>query len=122
MTSLLGHAGTRETGAEQPPLAVVRDECLAAYGTDLLAYVLGAGRGGPLHAWRLAEAVATPLGEQRLRAAHAVLAQFKDSSHARAWLRRANLALGRRTPAAVLRAAGAERDLLQVIEAAELPS
>jgi hypothetical protein len=122
MTSLLGHAGTRESGAEQPPLAVVRDECVAAYGIDLVAYLLGAGNGGPLPSWRLAEAVATPLGEQRLRAAYVVLAQFKDSAHARAWLRRANPVLGRRTPAAVLRTATDERAVLPVIEAAELPT
>ena len=121
MTSLLGHAGTREAGAEQP-LSEVRDECLAGYGSDLLAYVLGAGQGAPLHTWRLAEAIATPLGEQRLRAAHIVLAQFKDPVHARAWLRRANPALGRRTPAAVLREAADDRALLPVIEAAELPT
>jgi hypothetical protein len=121
MTSLLGHAGTREAGAEQP-LSEVRDECLAAYGTDLVAYLLGAGRGAPLHTWRLAEALQTSLGEQRLRAAHVVLAQFKDPVHARAWLRRANLALGRRTPATVLREAVDEPALLPVIEAAELPT
>ena len=122
MTSLLGHAGTRESGAEQPALAEVRDESLAAYGSDVLAYVLGAGNGAPLHTWQLADAVATPLGELRLRAAHAVLGQFKDSAHARAWLRRPNSALGRRTPAAVLRAATDERGVLPVIEAAELPT
>jgi hypothetical protein len=121
MTSLLGHAGTREAGTEQP-LSEVRDECLAAYGTDLLAYVLGAGKGAALHTWRLADALAEPLGEQRLRAAHVVLAQFKDPVHARAWLRRANPALGRRSPAAVLREATDERGLLPVVEAAELPT
>jgi hypothetical protein len=121
MTSLLGHAGTRESGAEQP-LSEVSDECLAGYGSDLVAYVLGAGRGAPLHTWRLAEALATPLGEQRLRAAHVVLAQFKDPVHARAWLRRANPALGRRVPATVLREAADEQALLPVVEAAELPT
>lgn len=121
MTSLLGHAGTRESGAEQP-LSEVRDECLAAYGGDLVAYLLGAGRGAPLHTWRLADALGTPLGEQRLRAAHLVLAQFKDPVHARAWLRRANPALGRQTPATVLREAAAEQAMVPVIEAAELPA
>ena len=121
MTSLLGHTGVRESGAEQP-LSEVRDECLAGYGSDLLAFVLGAGSGAPLHTWRLATAITTPLGERRLRVAHHVLAQFKDPVHARAWLRRTNPALGRRTPAAILRAAADERAMLPVIEAAELPT
>jgi hypothetical protein len=121
MTSLLGPAGTREAGAEQP-LSEVRDECLAGYGSDLLAYLLGAGAGAPLRSWRLSEAIAAAPGEQRLRTAHLVLAQFKDPVHARAWLRRANPMLGGRTPASVLRDAADERGLLPVIEAAELPT
>jgi hypothetical protein len=121
MTSLLGHAGLREAGAEQP-LSDIRDECLAAYGSDLLAYVLGAGSTAPLRTWRLAQALAEPLGEQRLRVAHLVLAQFKDPVHARAWLRRTNASLGGLTPAGALRAAADERAMLPVIEAAELPT
>jgi hypothetical protein len=121
MTSLLGHAGTRESGEEQP-LPVVRDDCLAGYGSDLVAYVLGAGRGAPLNTWRLAEALETPQGQRRLRAAHLVLAQFKDPVHARAWLRHANPAMGGRAPATALREADDEQALLPVIEAAELPS
>jgi hypothetical protein len=120
--TLLDEPGTATRESTEPPLAVVRDECVAAYGTDLLAYVLGAGLGRALHSWRLAEAVAEGLGEQRLRAAHAVLGQFKDPVHARAWLRRTNPTLGRRTPATVLREARDERGLLPVIEAAELPT
>ena len=85
--TLLGEPGTA-TSAE-PALTEVRDECVAALGPDLVAYLLGAGSDSrPLRTWRLAEAAATRVGELRLRAAHVVIAQFKDPEHARAWLRR----------------------------------
>jgi hypothetical protein len=119
--TLLGEPGAATS--EQPALTEVRDECLAAYGPDLLAYLLGAGAvGRPLRTWRLATAIATTAGELRLRAAHAVLSQFKDPEHARAWLRRPNPDLGRQPPAAILRAATTTRGVLPVIEAAELPT
>ncbi len=95
---------------------------MAALGPDLLAYVLGAGSAGSLRAWRLAEAVATRVGELRLRAAHAVLSQFKDPEHARAWLRGPNPDLDGQPPASALRAATVWRGVLPVIEAAELPT
>jgi hypothetical protein len=116
--TLLGEPGTATS--EQPTLTEVRDECVAAFGSDLVAYLLGAAE--PLRTWRLAEAVATRVGELRLRAAHAVLSQFKDAEHARAWLRRPNPDLGRQVPASLLRAATTMRGVLPVIEAAELPT
>ena len=119
--TLLGEPGVATSG--QPALTAVRDECVAAFGSDLVAYLLGAGSTGrPLRTWRLAEAVATRVGELRLRAAHAVLAQFKDAEHARAWLRRPNTDLDRVPPASVLRTATTMRGVLPVIEAAELPT
>jgi hypothetical protein len=123
--TLLGEPGTAAGSheVEQPALIEVRDECVAGYGPDLVAYLLGAGDGNrPLRTWRLAEAAATRVGELRLRAAHAVLAQFKDPEHARAWLRRPNPDLGRQAPAAILRTATTMRGVLPVIEAAELPT
>lgn len=116
--TLLGEPGTATS--EQPTLTEVQDECVAAYGSDLVAYLLGAAE--PLRSWRLAEAVATRVGELRLRAAHAVLSQFKDPENARAWLRRPNPDLGRQVPASVLRMATTMRGVLPVIEAAELPT
>jgi hypothetical protein len=116
--TLLGEPGV--VTADQPTLTEVRDECVAAFGSDLVAYLLGAGE--PLRTWRLAETIATRAGELRLRAAHAVLSQFKDAEHARAWLRRPNPDLGRRVPASVLRTATTMRGVLPVIEAAELPT
>lgn len=119
--TLLGGPGV--VTSKQPALTAVRDECVAALGPDLVAYVLGAGSAGrPLRTWRLAEAVSSRVGELRLRAAHAVLSQFKDPEHARAWLRRPNPDLGRRPPASVLRGATTWRGALPVIEAAELPT
>lgn len=119
--TLLGESGAATS--ELPALTSVRDECVAALGPDLLAYVLGAGSAGrPLRTWRLAEAVATGVGELRLRAAHAVLSQFKDPENARAWLRRPNPDLDRQPPASVLRTATTWRSALPVIEAAELPT
>jgi hypothetical protein len=119
--TLLGEPGTATS--EEPALTEVRDECVAAFGPDLVAYLLGAGSNGrPLRTWRLAEAAATRIGELRLRAAHVVLAQFKDPEHARAWLRRPNPDLGRQPPADVLRTATTMRGMLPVIEAAELPT
>jgi hypothetical protein len=123
--TLLGEPGAAAASQEvdQPALTEVRDECVAAYGPDLVAYLLGAGDDNrPLRTWRLAEAAASRVGELRLRAAHVVLAQFKDPEHARAWLRRPNTDLGRQPPAAVLRAATTMRGVLPVIEAAELPT
>ena len=116
--------GRPETAtSDLPALTTVQDECVAAFGPDLLAYLLGAGSAEqPLRTWRLAEAVATGIGELRLRAAHAVLSQFKDPEHARAWLRRPNPDLGRQPPASVLRTATTWRGALPVIEAAELPT
>jgi hypothetical protein len=119
--TLLGEPGVATS--EQPALTAVRDECVAALGPDLVAYLLGAGSADrPLRSWRLGEAVATRIGELRLRAAHAVLSQFKDPEHARAWLRRPNPDLGQRPPATVLRTATSGRGVLPVIEAAELPT
>jgi hypothetical protein len=119
--TLLG--GPEAATAELPSLTSVRDECVAALGLDLVSYLLGAGSADrPLRTWRMAEAVATHLGEIRLRAAHAVLSQFKDPEHARAWLRRPNADLDARPPASVLRAATTWRGALPVIEAAELPT
>lgn len=118
--TLLGDPGTATS--EEPSLTEIRDECVAAFGPDLVAYLLGAGDGRPLRTWRLAEAAATRVGGLRLRAAHVVLAQFKDPEHARAWLRRPNPDLGRQPPATVLRAATTTRGVLPVIESAELPT
>lgn len=118
---MLGDPDTATT--DRPSLTTVRDDCVAAFGPDLVAYLLGAGAGNrPLRAWRLAEAVASRVGELRIRAAHTVLAQFKDPEHARAWLRRPNPDLDRRPPASVLRTATTMRGVLPVIEAAELPT
>jgi hypothetical protein len=119
--TLLGEPGAATSA--QPTLTEVRDECVAAFGPDLVAYLLGAGSPGhELRSLRRAEAAATRVGELRLRAAHVVLAQFKDPEHARAWLRRPNTDLGRQPPAAVLRAARTDLGVLPVIEAAELPT
>jgi hypothetical protein len=119
--TLLGGPGAATS--EQPALTTVRDECVAAFGPSLLAYLMGAGSaGGALRTWRLSEAVATRVGELRLRAAHAVLSQFKDAEHARAWLRRPNPDFDRQPPASVLRAATTWRGAQPVIEAAEMPT
>jgi hypothetical protein len=119
--TLLGEPGAAT--AEQPALTTVRDECVAAYGSDLVAYLLGAGSAGlELRSWRMAEAMSTRVGEFRIRAAHAVLSQFKDAEHARAWLRRPNPDLDGQPPASALRAATTWRGVVPVIEAAELPT
>lgn len=118
--TLLGEPGAATS--EQPALTAVRDECVAAFGTDLVAYLLGAGSGRDLRTWRMGEALATRVGELRLRAAHTVLSQFKDAEHARAWLRRPNPELRRQPPASVLRTATTWRGVVPVIEAAELPT
>ncbi|GIJ72036.1 antitoxin Xre/MbcA/ParS toxin-binding domain-containing protein [Virgisporangium ochraceum] len=118
--TLLGEPGAATT--EQPALTAVRDECVAALGTDLVAYLLGAGSVSDLRTWRMGEALATRAGELRLRAAHAVLSQFKDTEHARAWLRRPNADLDGQPPASALRVATTWRGVVPVIEAAELPT
>lgn len=119
--TLLGEPGA--VTSDLPALTSVRDECVSALGPDLVAYLLGAGSAGrPLRTWRLAEALETRVGQLRLRAAHAVLSQFKDPEHARAWLRRPNPDLDRQPPAAVLRTATSWGAALPVVEAAELPT
>jgi hypothetical protein len=92
------------------PDAHMLEECAAAYGPDLLAYLLGAGADGPLEKWRLESEGASA----RLRACHRVLHAFADARLARAWMRRPSARLGGHTAAWAVRAG--EADLLAAVE------
>jgi hypothetical protein len=102
-----------------PQAATMFDECLHALGSDLVAYLLGAGKTAPVSQWRMADAWRTDAGRERIGAAWAVVHYFKDAPHARSWLRDINAGLGRMSPAALIRDARGRADLERVTDAAE---
>ena len=92
----------------------VLTECVQMYGTDLLAYLLGAGSAAPLAAWRL-DAMAD--GDRyRLDTCYRISGLFKDSREVRAWMRRPAEAFGGHSPAWAVRYG--DRDMLSRVERA----
>jgi hypothetical protein len=106
-------AGSTLVDEPTAPLSLVAEECAAGYGRDLLAYLLGAGAGAPLSAWRL-DADTVDAGQDRLRVCYAVLQRFKEPRRARSWLRRTSTALSGRTFAWAVRTG--EPGLLALVE------
>ncbi len=94
------------------------DECVSAWGSDLLAYLLGAGLDGPLAEWRLDAAVDEPSGNTRLWAAFELARLFSGTAAARAWVRQHRVQLSGLRPADVIRK-GNEEDIRHVLELAE---
>ncbi|MGC9665688.1 antitoxin Xre/MbcA/ParS toxin-binding domain-containing protein [Planosporangium sp. 12N6] len=105
-------ADVGSTGDVGPAEPVVFEECALAYGSDLLSYLLGAGSGQPLAAWRLE--TAAQAAWDRLRVCHRVLQAFGEPRLAKAWLRRAHPRLAGRTPAWAIRTGDVA--LLAVVE------
>lgn len=102
----------RIVATEPEDVDEVLEECASAYGRDLLAYLLGAGDGTPLAAWRLG--AAADKARDRLRVCYRVLRVLREPRRARAWMRHASAALGGRTPAWAVR--HGDRVLLALVE------
>jgi hypothetical protein len=94
-----GTVAVAEVGPIEP---VALEECVLAYGRDLLAYLLGAGAEQPLAGWRL-EAESIEGGWDRLRVCYQVLQAFEEPRLARAWIRQSSPLLGGRTRAWAIR-------------------
>jgi Protein of unknown function (DUF2384) len=114
-----GFSRPRGGALDEITTAQAVDECLAFWGPDLFAYLLGAGVDRPLAEWQLDAALVTDeIVRARLWAVHDLARLFENPPAARAWVRARNPELGGYRPADVLRL-GPPDDLLRVRELAE---
>jgi hypothetical protein len=92
--------------------------CRAAWGDDLLAFLLGAGLNGPLAGWRPDARSLDQRALDRLRVSFDLQRLFPDTGRARAWIRNRNPELGNASPARLIRR-GSSEGMTAVLELAE---